>query len=237
MLKISGGIARFEGLSLPHGFSTMPLGNMAYSWGEEAEVNRNAEAFYTETGLSRKNSVHMLPQHGSEVVLVDNNRAGQVIKCDALIARSSGLTLSVLPADCLPIIIKSTYEDSSFVALVHAGWKGTRDSVVMDAVTVILLVGLVSSREDLMAYVGPGIGPCCYRPSILAKVWGATTDLLAENVLQLLECGVKDENIVIANTCTFCSVDEDEKELFSSHQRSKRTKEQEGRFIAAVAYR
>lgn len=240
MLEISNGVSRFEGLDFPHGFSTIALGNMAYSWGEEAEVDSNAEAFYAETGLSRRHRVHMMPQHRSKIVFVNHKKAGQAIECDILITRSPNLTLSVLPADCLPIIIRSTSEYSSFVALVHAGWKGTRDLVVVDAVKAILLVGLVglvNSVKDLMVYVGPGIGPCCYRPSILAKMRGAKTDLVAENVLQLLECGVKDKNIILADTCTFCSKDENGSDMFFSHQRAKRTKEKEGRFIAAVALR
>ena len=78
MLKIVNGVAQFEELSLPHGFSTMELGNMAYSWGEEVEVDCNAEAFYVKTGLSRENRVHMLPQHGRETVFVDGNN-GSII--------------------------------------------------------------------------------------------------------------------------------------------------------------
>jgi len=241
LLKISHGVAQFDELSLPHGFSTMSLGNMAHSWGEEAEVDRNAEAFYTETGLSRENRVHMLPQHKDNVVFVDKDDAGRAIDCDVLVTKSSGLTLSVLPADCLPIIIKSTDESWPYVALVHAGWKGTHKMVVRAAVMFILAHGFVTQNmlpvftKDLVVYIGPGIELCCYKPSRISKMRGAKTDLIAENVRQLLGCGIKEENITIADTCTYCSMGENENELFFSHQRAKRTKEREGRFVAAVA--
>lgn len=241
MLKISNGVARFEELSLPHGFSTMTLGNMAYSWGEEAEVNRSAEAFYEETGLSRENRVHMLPQHKSHIMFVDEDDVGRAIDCDVLITKSSGLTLSVLPADCLPIIIKSTDESSPYVALVHAGWRGTHKMVVRTAVMFILMHGSLArsvdmvSPKNLVVYIGPGIEPCCYKPGLISRIRGATTDLIAENVRQLLGCGIKEENITIADTCTYCSMGGNEKKLFFSHQRAKRTKEKEGRFVAAVA--
>lgn len=248
MLRVHDGVARFEELSLPHGFSTKGLGNMSSSWGPEDEVNRNAEAFYTKTGLNRESRVHMLPQHGTKVVFVDNDNAGQTIECDCLATRSPGLTLSVCPADCLPIIIKGADEHSLFVALIHAGWKGTRDGIMREALDQLLLNRFLysesldelslysgSSCEPLMAYIGPGVGSCCYKPSFVSKRLGAKTDLVSENTRQLLECGVKEENIIIANSCTYCSKDENGNNLFFSHQRSKRTKEREGRFAAIVA--
>jgi len=247
LLKIEDGIARFENLFLPHGFSTMALGNMAYSWGSEDEVNRNAESFYSRAGLDRGNRVHMLPQHGTKAVIVANDNAGQMIECDCLIARSPGLTLSVCPADCPIIVIKGADELSPFVALIHASWKGTRDGIVRETLDQLLFNRFLYSesldesslysgfsREPLMAYISPSIGCCCYKPHLFAKIAGAKTDLISENVRQLLGCGIREENITVADLCTYCSTDENGNYLFFSHQRSKRTGEKEGRFIATV---
>jgi len=240
LLEIRNGVARFKDLFLPHGFSTRALGNMAYRWGPKDEVDHNAKSFYKETGLDRERRVHMLPQHGNKVVLVDDNNAGQDIECDALVTVSRGLTLSLCPADCLPIIITGfvktcaeTNERLCLVALVHAGWKGTRGKVVCKALERIRRNPILIVRGTLTAYLGPGVGPCCYKPNALQKSLGVKSDLVRENAQQLADCGV--ETIIFSNCCTSCAQHENGDHLFFSHQRAKRTKEKEGRFIATVS--
>jgi copper oxidase (laccase) domain-containing protein len=87
-----------------------------------------------------------------------------------------------------------------------------------------VLNNLGSDSDHLVVAIGPGIHSCCYRRA----------DLISENIKQAEEGGILTSNIIVADDCTSCS-QRDGKYLFFSHQRSKKTGEKEGRFIAAVA--
>ena len=65
---------------------------------------------------------------------------------------------SVFTADCLPIVLFDP--DGRRLAVVHAGWRGTVQSVARAAVTALTRAG--APPEGLLAAVGPSIGPCCY---------------------------------------------------------------------------
>lgn len=58
----------------------------------------------------------------------------------------------VLTADCLPIFICD--QQATVVAAIHAGWKGLAAGVIEATIEKIKIPG-----KDLLAWIGPGIGP------------------------------------------------------------------------------
>ncbi len=72
---------------------------------------------------------------------------------DALVSRERGLAVSVLTADCVPVLLGG----SAAIAAVHAGWRGIASGVVPAAVE-----RMGESPRALRAWIGPAIGPCCY---------------------------------------------------------------------------
>jgi YfiH family protein len=79
---------------------------------------------------------------------------------DIAVTDRPDVALSIRVADCVPILIADAH--SSAVAAVHAGWRGTAAGVA--AVAVEALGSAFGSRpQDLVAAIGPSIGPCCYR--------------------------------------------------------------------------
>ncbi|MFP4682721.1 MAG: peptidoglycan editing factor PgeF [Ectothiorhodospira sp.] len=76
-------------------------------------------------------------------------------QADASIARGPGVVCAVLTADCLPVCLCD--RAAGEVAVAHAGWRGLASGVLEAAVAAF-------SRppEDLLAWLGPAIGPAVF---------------------------------------------------------------------------
>jgi hypothetical protein len=78
---------------------------------------------------------------------------------DGLMTDEPGLLLGVRTADCIPILVADRKRCA--VAAFHAGWRGTVQRIVESGIGRMRLQ-FGSRPEDLVAAIGPGIGPCCY---------------------------------------------------------------------------
>lgn len=152
----------------------------------------------------------------------------RVAEADALVAQQPGLVVGVRTADCVPVLL-ADYKTKA-VAAVHAGWRGTAGAIV--AATIRELEARYGAHpEDIVAAIGPSIGPCCYEvgPELVRafQKWTGSEsrmlDLPAINALQLRETGVTD--IWMAGECTFCN---------RSYHSFRREKEQAGRMLSFI---
>jgi YfiH family protein len=73
-------------------------------------------------------------------------------KADALWTTRRELALSVVTADCVPVVIA----DQDRLAVAHAGWRGIVSGIVERTVQAL------GDPSGLSAWIGPAIGPCCY---------------------------------------------------------------------------
>lgn len=94
--------------------------------------------------------VWMRQVHGMEVI--DAATTNCLPEADAAFARTSDTACCVMTADCLPILLCDA--EGSVVAAVHAGWRGLLQGVLEAAIT-----RMQSSPHNLMAWLGPAIGP------------------------------------------------------------------------------
>jgi hypothetical protein len=78
---------------------------------------------------------------------------------DGLMTSEPGLLLGIRTADCIPILVADRKRRA--VAAFHAGWRGTVERIVESGIGRMRLQ-FGSRPEDLVAAIGPGIGPCCY---------------------------------------------------------------------------
>jgi hypothetical protein len=79
---------------------------------------------------------------------------------DALITDVSGVALMLRFADCLPVLLYDPVRRA--IGLAHAGWKGTVGGIA--AKTASAMMEAYGSRPaDIIAGLGPCIGPCCYQ--------------------------------------------------------------------------
>lgn len=99
--------------------------------------------------------------HGSEIARVEKpgQECGEV---DALMTRQKQIPLSVVTADCVPILL--AHREGHFVAAVHAGWRGAR-ARILKKLWKKLQEEEGQDPRDWVAAIGPAIGPCCYEVS------------------------------------------------------------------------
>ena len=82
-----------------------------------------------------------------------------VLRGDGMMTDVPGVMLGVQVADCVPVLVADVKRKA--VAAFHAGWRGTLKRIVEGGIgTMRLRYG--SRPEDLVAAIGPSIGPCCY---------------------------------------------------------------------------
>ena len=80
-------------------------------------------------------------------------------KADGMITDEPGLLLGIQTADCIPVLVAD--RKRRVVAAFHAGWRGTVKRIVETGVGRMRLE-FGCRPEDMVAAIGPGIGPCCY---------------------------------------------------------------------------
>ena len=96
--------------------------------------------------------------HGLTVVdagKVMEGASDQAIEADASYSNVSGVICAVLTADCLPVLLCD--RAGSRVAAVHAGWRGLAAGIIEHTVMALQL-----PAEQLLAWLGPAIGPQAY---------------------------------------------------------------------------
>lgn len=175
--------------------------------------------------------------HGARVVPACPS-GGPSGDADALWTAEPGLVVSVITADCVPVLLAA--DGGAAVAAVHAGWRGIVAGVVPKTVEA-LRTHTGTAPESLHAWVGPSIGVCCYEVSDpvarqVAEAAGTgdvvTTppggrphlDLVGGVSRQLAAAGVPAPTVVVR--CTRC----DEERLWSYRREGKKA----GRNVAYV---
>jgi YfiH family protein len=165
--------------------------------------------------------------HGIDVLAA---RPGACGEGDALLVDSPGIAALVATADCLPVLVALP----GVAIAIHAGWRGLASGVIGAALAAR------SDRRRAIAWIGPGIGPCCYEvgdevatrvaaasgPAVVLRGAGgrARLDLAAAAAAQLSSLGV--ERVVRLDLCTRCHPDR-----LWSHRRDG---EAAGRNLAAL---
>jgi len=161
--------------------------------------------------------------HGNEVVCTDSARRSDkpFEKADAIITNRKTVTLFMRFADCVPILLYDPIH--KVIGLVHAGWKGTINGVVMSAVEA-MSTKYQSNPRDILAGIGPSIGPHHYEigevvAGLVEQAFGSEADgllittngkshfdLWSANALLLARSGVKE--IEQSGICTACHLND-----------------------------
>ncbi len=210
-----------KSLDQPYGFS------LALHTGERESKIRENRILLADL-LQSDQALHCVvanQTHSDHIKIIDESKTqgwdslGDAIEdCDALITDRKNVVLTILTADCVPILLYDHV--NKVVAAVHAGWKGTQSQIVSKTVRQMQEV-FGSKPENIMAGVAPSIGRCCYEVGEdVAKHFFDTPegfskkgdkymlDLSYINKYQLLNSGLLEEHIEMSGVCTACKVDE-----------------------------
>ena len=136
----------FEGLNCGTGSSDQS---------EIVAINRDRVAMTLGVATSHLTGVHQV--HSADVVTVDGPQ-GDRPRADGLVTATPGVALSVLTADCQPVLFAEP--QAGVIGAAHAGWKGAQDGVL--EATVDAMVGLGAARSAITAVIGPTISQRAY---------------------------------------------------------------------------
>lgn len=97
--------------------------------------------------------------HGTHIVRV-TEPAQQCGEADGLWTSQPGLLLTVLTADCLPLLF--CRRDGRAIGVVHAGWRGLLAGIIEQFAASL---PPQDSPANWLAVIGPAAGACCYEVS------------------------------------------------------------------------
>lgn len=202
--------------------------NLTSARGDAPEhVRENVRRLCEAVNLTPAMLVSPQQVHGAQIARVGREMRGRILLgCDGVITDEPGVALLLRFADCVPLIVYDPVHRA--VGVAHAGWRGTLAGI---AVALVQAMGVAfgSRPTELLAGIGPAIGPCCYQvgPEVVEKavaVFGAADgivltqadgsfhlDLWEANRQALVQTGV--QQIEVAGLCTACHTDE-----FYSHR-------------------
>jgi len=118
---------------------------------DPAAVARNRARLREQLGIPEPSWLKQV--HGTDIVEAAFGEAGHV--ADGSYTDMAGTVCAVLTADCLPVFLCDRF--GSRVAVVHAGWRGLVNGVIEAGVLALRTPG-----DELMAWLGPAIGPESY---------------------------------------------------------------------------
>lgn len=227
--------------SLRHGgvsdapFDTLNLG---YGLGDaDARVDANLRRFVDAAGVPWPHTARQC--HGTTVLNCHGPGRAHEAEADILLSDDPGTAVGIRVADCVPMLLADPRHRR--LAAIHAGWRGTAARAARHAVRAMQALG--SRPGELLAVVGPAIGPCCYAvgddtarelgyphpPEAFHRTDGVIhADLALLNIGQLAACGIPEASIEHLNACTACHPDR----LFSHRRDHGRT----GRHLAVAAW-
>ncbi|MCB0191690.1 MAG: peptidoglycan editing factor PgeF [Anaerolineae bacterium] len=217
--------------------------NLSVSVGDNPQtVQKNFASACRAVGVEPEQTVSSHLIHGADVVTINHtNRQKVMDQADALITAELEIHLFMRFGDCTPLLFFDPVRQA--VGLAHAGWRGTMKNVA-GATIAAMTQRLGCQAENIMAVIGPAIGPCCYEVGldVIAaadqafdepeqfftqrsnRANHAHFNLGSANQQQLREAGVT--HIIQSNLCTACRTDD-----FFSHRAEKG---QTGRFGVVI---
>lgn len=169
---------------------------------------------------------------------------GDTLRCDGVISDDRKRVFVINSADCVPILLAS--KDREAIGAIHAGWRGTIEGILKNAIDTFSKT-FNKSREDILVGLAPAICKECYevdfelyerfRERFLNFKECFSTSSKSDSTLRYhidlkklnyniaLESKIEEKNIEMSHFCTKCNSD-----LFFSYRIEQRC----GRFWSGI---
>ena len=116
-------------------------------------VSKNRQQLQQQLGLQSQ-PVWLTQVHSTEILQAENTFTEPPV-ADAAITTKVGLPLTVMTADCLPVLFCD--KDGTVVATAHAGWRGLCAGILEKTISA-----MQSAPDNILAWIGPAIGPSAF---------------------------------------------------------------------------
>lgn len=146
--------------------------------------------------------------HGDHIQVVD--QPGLYKKTDGLITSRSRLTLAIQAADCAAVMIADVANNT--IGVFHAGWRGAVHHIITKGLNMIKVLG--NYPPQFIAYISPCISQKSFEvgtevsdqfpAAFVDKETYEKPHINLKEYLknELMNGGVKEENIEVSNLCT-----------------------------------
>jgi len=118
---------------------------------EKTMLNRSCAA--SQLGITSQKLISVRQVHSQKVLIIDSAIKQELSEADGLVTRVKGLGLSILTADCAPILFFDP--KASVIGAAHAGWRGAVDGITDSTIDAMLTLG--ANKKDIIASIGPCI--------------------------------------------------------------------------------
>jgi len=155
--------------------------------------------------------------HGNKIIMAARpatRRSATLEDADGILTDRRDLVIAIRTADCLSIFLYDPQHE--VIGLLHAGWRGTQQRIVAQAIT-LMRKQWKSNPGDLRVAFGPAIHSCCYRvgasfrehfpKETVKRKQGYFFDLPEANKNQLIASRVNAANILDCAVCTHCETE------------------------------
>ncbi len=132
-------------------FSAFNLGDHVED--EPLNVQKNRQQL--QTLFAPNKQIQWLKQVHKDQVITVNSHSSVPLTADAVITQNKHIVLSIMTADCLPILLANTQGHE--VAAIHGGWRPLSLNIIQKTVTQ-----MNTPVEQLCAWLGPCIGATAF---------------------------------------------------------------------------
>ena len=205
-------------------------------------INRNRVLVANSMGISQSRLVFVHQIHSSDVITIKNKIHTSPVKGDALVTANKKIALSILTADCQPVLFLD--KKNGIIGAAHAGWKGAFTGILQNTIKSMKAIG--SEPDHISVTIGPSISQKNYEVGpeffdTLCKDYKYNEkfffkgnknrfhfDLVGYSIYQIKKSGVRKVNYV--DSCTYENPD-----LYFSYRRSVHKSEPDyGRMISTI---
>ena len=136
-------------------FSGLNCGSGSTDLAEAVAINRARVA--AAMGASGDALISVTQVHSADVATLTGPTTDKPL-ADAMVTATPGLVLTVLTADCQPVLFADA--KAGVIGAAHAGWRGAKDGVL--EATVAAMEALGAARASIRAVIGPTISQSVY---------------------------------------------------------------------------